>query len=787
MRVVQRSRGDRFNVTRRLVAGLGLVGVLEGLPGRLALIWSAAMAAGLVAGSLAANAAAHPRRSGPACSSDLVYGARDPGAAVSRPSADDQAPTLSGVVELVRRNSDTGEQIDSAAYEMLGEQTAFDWPEGGGEGGTASGAAVVALPSLRKDQTAEGITTHIAISNVVPKPGFTDFVVFVYDQHGLLDYVCEKLNEKQTEYIDLARWGYINEGFIGHAIVSAVFWEHDLFTSGGQYVRNMVGLTAALADQPLVAARGQSSALRAVPLHSQLGFDIAPWGVRNPLCPSGPAPLPTASSTPGPSPTASTMPTTTPTPTPTQTPSIPPSYSLVAPEVHLPILRDRGPYDVCQPHLYVQNLGRAETKVALVAWGDAGECDRPDDGPVAVECSGLLTMGGSWSFSTADVPSGARSATVFSLSTEGVPGTDDSVADLVCETLRFGAVRDEDDYLAFKRAYSSGWPWAGIEQPLWGSPVAVRVERNCTGTEGPSTGAVADYSGVSGPHLGNADVDSGRYSYLVPWLPGPESARWWVHVQNAGNRCASARLVVSPHGGGDAVVCGESAIAPGETVSFQLDGCPQIVGAATGIVDGDEPLAIVVDTEQPLIQSSYSALPRRWQLLSGDPLLAPTDTVGYAPLVYKNYLGWTTRLHLQNSGPVTSTLRLVLLDRSGDVASQRELGPVAPEKGISIDVDTLGDLPFWWVGSARVESYPASGGPVTTPYTAEPSATASQTIWPTRTPYTPGPQRTPSPGDLTPSATAQAPTTTPVRPPTADPDAPWRVFIPMVETERSRR
>jgi hypothetical protein len=84
----------------------------------------------------------------------------------------------------------------------------------------------------------------VAIANVVPKPGFTDFVIYVYDQNGLLDYVCQKLNEKQVEYIDLQTWGYINRGFKGSAIISAFFWEHDVFADDGRFLRNLVGLGA---------------------------------------------------------------------------------------------------------------------------------------------------------------------------------------------------------------------------------------------------------------------------------------------------------------------------------------------------------------------------------------------------------------------------------------------------------------------------------------------------------------------------------------------------------------
>ena len=76
--------------------------------------------------------------------------------------------------------------------------------------------------------------------NLVAKPGFTDFAIFVYDQNGLLDYVCEKLHDRQVEYIDLATWGWISPNFNGSMVVSATYWEHEVFDPEGKIVRNTV-------------------------------------------------------------------------------------------------------------------------------------------------------------------------------------------------------------------------------------------------------------------------------------------------------------------------------------------------------------------------------------------------------------------------------------------------------------------------------------------------------------------------------------------------------------------
>jgi hypothetical protein len=160
-------------------------------------------------------------------------------------------PNLVAIATLIKytdaARSDTSEAI---AYNMLPEHKIFDWQIGDGTfGGTHGGVGLIAIPSLLKDLPGTGVTTEVAIANVVPKPGFTDFAIFIYDQNGLLDYICEKLNEKQVEYIDLETWGYINPGFKGSAVISAVFWEHDVFDSHGNFVRNLLGLGAVMVER----------------------------------------------------------------------------------------------------------------------------------------------------------------------------------------------------------------------------------------------------------------------------------------------------------------------------------------------------------------------------------------------------------------------------------------------------------------------------------------------------------------------------------------------------------
>jgi len=127
----------------------------------------------------------------------------------------------------------------------------------------------------------------------VAKPGFTDFAIYIYDQNGLLDFVCEKLFDRQVEYIDLQTWGYVSNGFKGSAVISATFWEHDVFDPDGKFVRNLVGLGAVMVERtgtrlgediPGDEAAGD----RGIPFAAaELGKNWCPGGA-TPRCPGQP-------------------------------------------------------------------------------------------------------------------------------------------------------------------------------------------------------------------------------------------------------------------------------------------------------------------------------------------------------------------------------------------------------------------------------------------------------------------------------------------------------------------
>ena len=152
-------------------------------------------------------------------------------------------------VALLEKYSDPArtQRREAVAYNGLTEQVAFDWQVGKLAGGTQSGSAVLAVPLLSKGN--RGITSEVAITNLVTKPGFTDFAIYIYDQNGLIDALCQKLHQQQVEYIDLGTWGYVPQNFLGSAVISATFWEHEVFDGRGDFVRNLVGLGGVVVER----------------------------------------------------------------------------------------------------------------------------------------------------------------------------------------------------------------------------------------------------------------------------------------------------------------------------------------------------------------------------------------------------------------------------------------------------------------------------------------------------------------------------------------------------------
>jgi hypothetical protein len=171
-----------------------------------------------------------------------------------------------------------------------------------------------------------------------------------------------------------------------------------------------------------------------------------------------------------------------------------------------------GSIDPCRSSISVQNVGREPGKAILVAWGD-----NVGDGPLGVECTGLLVPGSSWTMQDSQLPSGSQSAALFSftakmLSELGLDddlGFDDVVADIMCEALFFDIPGNPDEYARFKRAVDIGGSFAGLPmQAVQGAPIAASVVRKCPGDFTLGVDVTASYMGIGGPDLGrHTDTD----------------------------------------------------------------------------------------------------------------------------------------------------------------------------------------------------------------------------------------------------------------------------------------
>ena len=157
------------------------------------------------------------------------------------------APNLVSIAELVRYSDPAhATALEGIAYPLLTEAEAFDWQLGPPAQPLCPGPGCIgrlALPTVSESDTS---TTEIAIQDLVPQAGLTNAAIFLYDQNGLLDILCETLNSQQVEYIDLATWGYIQPGFRGSAVISATAWDHPAFDPAGQLRVNPVGLAGVI-------------------------------------------------------------------------------------------------------------------------------------------------------------------------------------------------------------------------------------------------------------------------------------------------------------------------------------------------------------------------------------------------------------------------------------------------------------------------------------------------------------------------------------------------------------
>lgn len=404
-------------------------------------------------------------------------------------------------------------------------------------------------------------------------------------------------------------------------------------------------------------------------------------------------------------------------------------------EVFLPQLEGVGEDGTpCSVEIVIQSIADEPRKAILLYW--SAPATEPDPDPSApltggavlkVECTGLIKPGMSWRVSGPMIPAGARSAAVYSVTTKylteiGVPlEADDIVADYLCEALFFGVVGDRADTLRYRRAVREGGDFAGLPMDrAVGAPLSVFVDRTCGDR-------FLRYAGIGGSvDALEPSAPGAPFSYSSPWLGGAPASPGGsaITAMNAGLADASVDVFVAPTGavmsGAGAgcpppTACGTFRVAPGEAIVVDpaAAGCAPAEGTGRLWIESNAPLGVIVEGLGPAGWASASARRADAPAPSAIGSVAPPVVDGIdvlsAPLVYHEHRGWSTIVHLANDASREASVRVSVVDRSGDVIAGRDVA-ICPRGARSVDLDAeFADLPGDLVASLRVESIGASG------------------------------------------------------------------------------
>jgi len=370
--------------------------------------------------------------------------------------------------------------------------------------------------------------------------------------------------------------------------------------------------------------------------------------------------------------------------------------------LQLPILDNTD----CETWLQVQNVGDAPTIPLLVVWGDPGACPPQSAGPLKSECSGLLRPGSAWSFATSQIPGGAHSAVMYSMSAEEVeeqPGQPIPFGLLVCDRVFATLLGSDLNWLIFDQAYRARGTYDGYDFGRYLSePLAVVVNRNCPDPVDPNRSVNAAYTGVSSDLEGAYDIESGGYTFYAPLiLSDLQGLNTVLHMQNSGDLCTSLEIWFKDQDNCLRPILGDVLnVARGETVTFDPGTVvgPGWIGSAW--IRASQPMGLVIDTLGPNHFSSYLGVPGDVAVLD----FSLGDQINYAPLVYNEHQGWDTLIQVQNlSGTVAAKIKVYFLDRSGGIVTTL-VDWICPRGSQSYFIPVIANLPGTWVGSARVES-----------------------------------------------------------------------------------
>lgn len=403
-------------------------------------------------------------------------------------------------------------------------------------------------------------------------------------------------------------------------------------------------------------------------------------------------------------------------------------------ENFIPILESlQADGSACPIEIVVQSVGDQPSKGILVYWG-ASDSPHPDQGPLKVECTGLIAPGEGWRVNRAMIPVNARSAAIYSATTEtlseiGVDlGFEDVVADFLCETLFFSIIGNAADALRFQRAARDGGEFAGLPMDrVLGAPLAVLIDRRC------DDGSIR-YAGVSSAEaLADLSATSTVYEYSSPMLGASPARSGTPHItaMNVGLEVATVQVFTGPNLVGASpepdplplecpprTACGTFSVLPGESVVVDPVEAGCLDEDGTAWLESDQPLAVIVDGFGPAGRTSAAA--RRVNTAgtgastgSGD--VAPRADAAIdrlsAPLVYHDYHGWSTVIHIANTVDREVGARIYIKDQLGYVVNGVTIA-LCPLGGRSVRLDAGDALEMFpnFVGTASIESIGDSSG-----------------------------------------------------------------------------
>jgi hypothetical protein len=330
-------------------------------------------------------------------------------------------------------------------------------------------------------------------------------------------------------------------------------------------------------------------------------------------------------------------------------------------QTFLPALTDDGTGRTdCSAFVDIQNLGQVPAKAIVLLWRavitDSGDCQ----GPSRVECSPLLAPGASWLLPQPAL-AGAGSAVVFGVDgvVDGsalVPelGIDDTAADLLCETLKFGVVGDCEKYSRFKAAWDGKGTFAGLQlDKLNGVPLGIRVERDCASSAPRVASGRRErsaYTGLDAAQLAGWDEAAGAHVSTVPTLYANKAGintRLWL--QNAG--IAAAQVEVWLQAQNDCTGnrrCTTLSVYPGAVGSVDpyID-CHLVDWQGSAWLRSTAPIAVVAETDGRGVRMAAAA-PMHQPPLGADPSALTADTVLFGPVIQADQRGWDVGINVQN-------------------------------------------------------------------------------------------------------------------------------------------